>query len=303
MNSRTKYLLGFFLLVVFAILLAIYFYPEKKLHLVTCDVGQGDAMLVSYGTTQILVDGGPDNSVINCLSKHMPFWDRQIELVILTHPQKDHFGGLIDVFQRYKVSYFLANEIDAGSQEYGLLKKVVGGSSTVVQKPSDGMVIRLGLIHLDIVHPSGGYVLANTEPIEGSNNKQVLGVRTTNADPNEFSIVAILKYGEFGALLSGDIQLPVIDDVSRKISDKANHDLEYIKIPHHGSKNGITDELLNTIEPEVAVISVGKNSYGHPHKDVIKLLNEKDIRILRTDQMGDIEIISDGKSFWLKNKP
>ena len=78
-------------------------------------------------------------------------------------------------------------------------------------------------------------------------------------------------------------------------------DVDYIKVPHHGSKNGLTESLLNAVEPELAVISVGKNSYGHPHKEILKLLEDNNIRVLRTDELGDVVVVTDGEKIWIKD--
>jgi len=295
MTYKTKIILALLVLVAATTWLAVYFYPEKRLHLIACDVGQGDAILVTYGTTQILVDGGEGRDVLDCLSKHIPFWDRTIELVVLTHPQKDHFGGLIDVFRRYKVGHFLANSLDSGSQEYEVLKSVVGGGSTDVINPTSSMMLGLGLIRLEVVWPTEEFSLANSRSTSGN----VLGATTTTRDPNDFSIVTVLRLGEFDALLTGDIGPKIID---RILETGTIGDMEYIKIPHHGSKNGLTDNLLRFTDPEVAVISVGeKNRYGHPHKETLEILGYRDIKILRTDKMGDVVVVSDGEKWWVKN--
>ncbi len=272
--------------------MAVFAYPEKKLHLIACDVGQGDAILAVYGTTQILIDGGATNKVIDCLGTRMPFWDRKIEVVLLTHPQLDHFGGLSEVFKRYQVERFVATSLDSSSQAYQVLISMVGGSGIQVVNPTTGMVIRSGLLYLDIVWPTNDFQTA-AGSISGGN---ILGAFTTKKDPNDFSVVANLRLGEFDALLTGDIGPKIISEI---IQTGKVREVEYIKIPHHGSKNGLTKELLEIASPEVAVISVGKNSFGHPHKETLNLLKEYDIRIKRTDQDGDIEVTSDGKSWWI----
>ena len=139
-NQMTwKYILGFLALTAATIWLAVLAFPDPKLHLIACDVGQGDAILASYGTNQVLIDGGPDNRVLDCLADHLPFWDREIELVILTHPQTDHFNGLIEVFRRYHVGAFVATPIDSSTQGYQVLKSTVGGSGIKVINPTRGM--------------------------------------------------------------------------------------------------------------------------------------------------------------------
>lgn len=293
MQSPWKYFLGSLALIAITVWLAVIVYPDPKLHLITCDVGQGDAILAVHGKTQILIDGGPDNSVLDCLSDYLPFWDREIELVIITHPQTDHFTGLIEVFRRYRVNNILISPIDSSTQRYQVLKNVVGGSGAKVINPTTGMVIRFGLIYLDILHPSEQYVTSFAE----RSGEKVLGVYTTTRDPNDFSIVANLSLEDFDALLTGDIGPAVTDEI---LATGLLKNVEYIKIPHHGSKNGLTQELIDIAAPKIAVISVGSdNRYGHPHNEVIKLLNDKGIKTLRTDEMGDIEIITDGSKWWL----
>ena len=279
----SKYIFGLLALVTITIWLAVLAAPDDRLRLIACDVGQGDAMLVVYGQSQILIDGGPDGSVLDCLASHMPFWDRRIELVILTHPQTDHFRGLIEVFRRYKVDVFLTLPLNSSTSAYQVLKNEVGGSKARVVNATAGKVIRLGLIQLDIVHPTKNFLA---------------GANTSSGDPNDFSIVAILSFGEFEALLTGDIGPKVTPDI---LATGKIRDVEYIKIPHHGSKNGLTKELLEASMPEVAVISVGKNPWGHPHKEVLTLLEEYGVKIKRTDLEGDIEVVTDGEVWWLKD--
>jgi competence protein ComEC len=274
--------------------LAVIVSPDNKLHLIACDVGQGDAILATYKKTQILIDGGPDRSVLTCLSEYMPFWDREIEVVILTHPEADHLTGLIEVFKRYRVKILVATPLDVSSQGYQVLKNIVGGSGTEVVNPTSGMVIRLGLLYLDIVYPAS----KNLGLTNLSINNDILGAFSSNQSPNDFSIVANLRLGEFDALLTGDIGPKVINDVlvTGKIKD-----IDYIKIPHHGSKNGLTKELLEASVPEIAVISVGKNPWGHPNKEVLELLENYGLDIYRTDQHGNVEVVTDGKKWWVKD--
>ncbi|KKT65650.1 MAG: internalization-related competence protein ComEC/Rec2 protein [Candidatus Woesebacteria bacterium GW2011_GWA2_44_33] len=151
-----KYLLGFLFLASVSVWLAAFSSEDRNLHLIACDVGQGDAILAVYGDIQILTDGGPGNSVLTCLQKYMPFWDREIELVILTHPQLDHYGGLVEVFSRYQVGTFLTNDFNPSTQGLKALENAVGGSGARVVKPAAGTRLRLGMIYLDILHPPDG---------------------------------------------------------------------------------------------------------------------------------------------------
>ncbi|OGM12661.1 hypothetical protein A3A76_04465 [Candidatus Woesebacteria bacterium RIFCSPLOWO2_01_FULL_39_23] len=307
MSNRWKLFIFLLVLMAVTLWLAAISYPGRNLRVIACDVGQGDAFLVIRGKTEILVDGGPGNKVINCLNNYLPFWDREIEVIVLTHPQADHYSGLIEVFENYSVKYFLANALDSSSSNYSVLKSLVGGSQTVIINPTSSVSMRLDLIYLDILSPSSEFLADNsvttyeqkdrrTKELYQTNNG-VLGAYTSEQDPNQFSIVAMLSYGEFDALFTGDIDNKLSDDLAEIIKQKYNKPLEYIKVPHHGSKNGLSQSLLGSSNWKIGVISVGKNnSYGHPHQEVLKILGEKDIKILRTDEMGDVVIATDGKN-------
>lgn len=276
-----KNLIYFLILVTISIWIAI-FNVDNKLHIVACDVGQGDAILIQKNTTQVLIDGGPNQRVLDCLGKYMPFWDRTVEVVFLTHPDIDHYGGLIDVFKNYNIVNFITNGSVSSSQEYKVLESLVGGKGIKVQTVARGMVIRVGMIYLDILNPLGKSETLNSKfETDGDNNQ---------------SIVIFLIYDQFKALFTGDAE----QEVSNQLSESSKiENINYLKVNHHGSKNGLTQKLLDTTSPDVAVISVGKNNrYGHPHDEVIKMLSEKDIQILRTDQVGDVVVKTDGEKYW-----
>ena len=268
------------LLIIASLSLAFLSFSDRKFQIIACDVGQGDAILVIYGDIQILTDGGPDSKVLDCLGKYIPYWDKTIELVILTHPDKDHFGGLIDVFERYEVLSFLKTKATNSNQSYQVLETIVGGKDVDTIYASDGLNLRLGKIYLDILNPQD----SNEEYIEDKNL-------------NNSSIVSVLGFGEFKALLTGDIE---IEGINRLVSERKIIDVNYLKMPHHGSKNNITSGLLRFSSPEMAVISVGKNSYGHPNKEVLDFLNKLGIKILRTDELGSIVVeVDKGGRFYL----
>jgi competence protein ComEC len=262
--------------------IAAFQLPDGNLHVIACNVGQGDAILITYGSTQILTDGGPDASILTCLGKYMPFWDRNIELVISTHPDADHSTGLVDVVKDYNVGEILINPIDPGTGVYEALKKEVGSRGVRVIDPVEGMELRVGLIHLDILNPTQELV----------DKKFSVG-----DDTNVYSIVYKLSFKSFSGLFTGDIPPEVSDRLS---TESVAEDLDYIKIPHHGSTNGLTENLLKEVMPKVAVISVGKDSWGFPKQEILDILEKFNVKILRTDQLGDIEVVTDGKSFWIR---
>lgn len=292
-----KYIFGILSLLLILAWLIVWSLPDNNLHIIACNVGQGDGILITYKSYQILTDGGPSSGgVLKCLNSHMPFWDREIELVILTHPQIDHFGGLTSVFKNFKVDNFLANPLDSSSEEYGLLKKMVGSRGTKVINPREGMGIGLGLIHLDIFNPTNAlYEDEMTNPINSGESSDLVKF-TTRRDLNSFSILYRLTFGKFRAIMSGDIDPKQLSNLIQKYNDFS---AEYIKVPHHGSDNGLSYEFLQSVMPKVAIISVGKNNkYGHPNRGLVEMLTKQNISIYRTDLNGEVEIVSDGIRWW-----
>lgn len=257
---------------------------DSNVHVIACDVGQGDAILIQKATTQVLIDGGPDNSVVNCLGKYMPYWDRTIELVILTHPQADHYEGLIDVFKSYKVANFGQYNTNSSNQGYSVLRNLVGGTTTRGLHLTKGTNLRLGMMQLDILWPN--------------ENSDLTNIETKSHNVNDDGVVVKLKYAQFSALFTADVENQVSDIIS---TYPEIQNLNYIKVNHHGSRNGMSEKLLSAVEPEVAIISnAKKNSYGHPHKDLLNLLDKYKVKVLRTDEIGNVEIITNGENFWLK---
>ena len=272
-----RYIIQSLIFITVTIWIIAFSIPDSTLHVIACDVGQGDAILITYKNIQILTDGGANNRVLECLSKHIPFWDREIELVILTHPDRDHYFGLIEVVRRYKVDNFLYNKLESSSKEYKVLENEVGSRGIHSIHPNTGKRISIGLIYLDILHPSQGFESKET---------------------NDYSIVYKLTYGKFKAIFTGDVGPDISDSL---VNNYLMERVDYIKIPHHGSRNGVTLNLLKATMPKIAVISVGtKNSYGHPHKDISDMLESLKVKVLRTDKVGSIETITNGREVWMK---
>lgn len=275
-----KYIFAYLLLLALAVWAAALSVPGNNLKIVACNVGQGDAILLINGANDILIDGGPNNDVLECLGKHLPFWDRDIELVILTHPQMDHYYGLIEVFRRYNVKNFLGSSLESSSDDYQVLKQEIDNEASKQLFPAEAKEIRLGLIHLDVLNPLD------------SGMSSGLGTYTSKQDPNDFSVVVHAEFRNFTGLFTGDIGPKTIRAIAE---DALFTDIDYLKVPHHGSKNGTTQELLDKTTPEIAVISVGvKNRFGHPNKEVLEMLENMKIKIFRTDEIGDVVIQTNG---------
>lgn len=263
--SKEKFLLFIFTLIAFLPLAFLISWPSPKLNLIACNVGQGDAILLTKGFNQVLIDGGPDNKVLNCLSKNMPFWDKTIELIINTHPDKDHLAGLVDVIQSYNVNHFVSNGLEPETEIFKKFQQELSQNKIKVSKLKKGSKIKIAGLEFKTLWPSA----------------QVLGASTSNQSTNDFSLVMHLKHGNFDALLIGDITSKV---ESQLIKENNFSGIEVLKVAHHGSKYSSSQEFLKAVKPEYAIISVGKNPWGHPTKEVLERLHSIKAKILRTDQ-------------------
>lgn len=242
--------------------------PDGKLHIIFCDVGQGDGAYIRFPDGRdMVVDGGPNDKILGCLGRSMPFWDRKLDIVLMTHPQKDHMQGLIAIFDRYDVGYFIRSDVSNSTEGY---QKLLEESKNVPQK----------------------FVVAGENITIGDVTLRVLGPQVTPVNNiNEASVVFWLRYGSFDVLFTGDATL-------QSPFDKLSLDpVEVLKVPHHGSKTGMTSGFLDWLNPRLAVISVGNNTYGHPSPEILQMLADRQVRVLRTDTEGDIEVVSDGKKW------
>lgn len=289
----TKNLIFAIMLSVFALLgIVVYHYGklyDGKFHVIFCDVGQGDAIFLRTPKGEdILVDGGPNHDVLACLSSHMPFWDRDLELVILTHPHADHLNGLINVAKRYKIISFATENVKNNTLIFEALMKELENQNIKIQHlyAGDRFLFKDG-VSLNIIGPSRRF-LKQTSPTGMIGEKSEFG-----------NIVSLFKYKDFSVLLTGDSQASQLKEA---ILGGGLGGIDVIQVPHHGSKTGLDSEILDSIKSELAVISVSKkNKYGHPAIGIIEILRDKDIKILRTDERGEIEIVTNGVDWGVKN--
>ena len=260
------------------VLLAWQQWPKPQLKLVFCSVGQGDATLMIYKDQQILVDGGPNNRVLDCLGRHLPFWDRELELVIASHAEADHITGLVEVVKRYEVGQFLAVNEANDTAEYRSLMEAINQRGVRVKELVQGDAVKLGPVKLAWLWPE--------KPGRG-----VLGAKTSL---NQFSQVILAGFGEFDWLLTGDIDTKI---EQKLVTSGTLPEVEVLKVAHHGSKYSSDPEFLAAVSPELAVIGVGKNSYGHPTPETLNRLLAAGANFRRTDQDGDVVIVSDGRGW------
>ncbi len=244
------------------------------------DVGQGDAIYIESPTgTQVVVDGGPDRSVVLELGKMMPFYDRTIDVLVVTNPDKDHFAGFLDVLRSYKVSAVIEPGTTGAAAEYRALEQLIEEKKVQKILARRGQVVQLG----------GGAFLEILFP-----DRDVSGL-----NPNEGSIVTKLVYGATSFLLTGDTTSAVEGYLTHL--DGAHLDVDVLKTGHHGSYTSTSDALLGFASPAFAVISAGMdNRYGHPHKEVLDRLDRFEVPVLGTYDRGTIIFTSDGETIRLK---
>lgn len=285
-----KYLVFIGIIVIFFVSLSIMQimrFFDGKFHVTVCDVGQGDAVIIrSPNNHTILFDGGPDSKVLDCLSASLPFWERKIDLVILSHPHADHLNGLIDIFQSYKVEQFATEALENKSEGFEVLQTIVRREGIAWQSLLDGDRVKLGDgVVLQVIGPRREYL--STTAIDG---KYITS--------SEFASLEILvSYHDFDLLLTGDSQNEQLGDA---VQTHRLPQIEILQTPHHGSKTGLTPEILERIRPRVATISVGKNTYGHPSPSTLDLLQKHHVTTYRTDKEGNLRLISDGKSYSIR---
>lgn len=253
----------------------------SKTRLVFCDVGQGDGILIASGSKQVVVDGGPDNKILSCPEDKMPFWDRTIELMVLTHPQKDHMAGLLDVLARYKVRMIVLTGVKNNTQIFKAWEEAVQKEGAKIYTPDindqfllQGPTLKQGrTLVLTVLWPS----------------KEMIGKWTQNppSDLNQTSIVMRLDFGPSAdgcAYLTGDIPKEILENL-------IDRSCQILKVAHHGSKTGTNEKILDLAKPQTAVIQVGRdNRFGHPHQQILDMLSQRAIKILRNDISGTIEL-------------
>jgi competence protein ComEC len=253
--------------------------PDRRLHIHFFDVGQGDAILIECPNgQQILVDGGPDPSVLlSHLGRRMPFWDRSLDLVVLTHPEADHVGGLMDVLKRYDVGLVLDSGQECTSATCESWKALIEEKGIPCRRAQTGMTLDVGQdVRLDVLHPPARLMTS------------------TSSDINNNSVVLRLQFGQFSALLTGDV---MEEAESLLLASGQSLDSLVLKVPHHGGDTSLTTPFLEAVNPELAIISAGAdNRFGHPDEVTLEKLG--DTTTYRTDLDGSIEIATDGERYW-----
>jgi competence protein ComEC len=243
------------------------------------NIGQGDSSLIELpGNVQVLIDGGPDGKkLLENLEQILPPQDRRIDLLIMTHPQLDHFAGFIDVLKKYEVGAFVSSgrkvEIPAYKELVSQLKKRDVPYIQVVE----GDAVTIGQTKLRIIGPSP------SELVSG--------------ELNDTSVVVLLESPEVRALYTGDIGFAV----EKRLVEDYNIDVDVLKVGHHGSRLSSGEQFLAEATPELSAIIVGKNTYGHPTASALERLEKYSQKITRSDKDGIIQVIGGANTLQVFN--
>jgi len=266
-------LLVFFSVVGYGLLLQ----RQVGLEIIFLDIGQGDATLIKTPFGQnILIDGGPDSAVLKRLGKNLPWWDKKIDLMILTHPHDDHIVGLNEVIRIYDVQMIIYTGIIYDSPAYENWQELVKKyqiSTIVVDRPQ---IINLGdNCDLEILYP----------------RQAIYGQGIDNL--NNSSIASRLICEGTKILLMGDAER---EEEKELLATNIDLSTDILKVGHHGSDTASSQEFLDKVQPKYAVIEVGENNFGLPSLRVIKRLERSGAVVYRTDQNGAIKVKKDSQN-------
>lgn len=252
---------------------------QKRLIVWFFDVGQGDAIFIETPSgEQLLVDGGPGTVLLEKLADVMPFWDRSIDAVLLTHPHADHVDGLVEVVDRYRVDTVYTTGVEYATSAEIAFEERVSNDETVVLVAAPRTIDFGDGVSLELIYPQSSL-----------ENKRM-------DDVNDASIVGILRYGETSILLTGDIG----NEAELELIPFVDASIDVLKVGHHGSRYSTSTAFLEAVQPSIAVISCGEdNDYGHPHQETLERLDAFGVTTLRTDRDGDIRLLSEGGEPWL----
>jgi competence protein ComEC len=235
-------------------------------------VGQGDAELIHNKAGNILIDAGPNDKVLFELGKILPFYDKTIDVFVLSHPNKDHYNGLFDLLDKYKIRAVITNNIDYQGSVYQKLLKELKQRNILILKGFAGVKIDWhNSDNLSLIYPP-----EDTLP---------------SSDLNATCLVADLFWRNYQVLFPGDIGASQEKQLIPLLS--STNTLNILKVAHHGSGYSSSDALLKAFQPKLAIIEVGENSYNQPHPDTLQRLQDHGITVYRTDVDGTIQLVVD----------
>ncbi len=269
----------------------ISYYSDTRLKIEFFDVGQGDSFLIQTpDKVNMLVDGGEGKSLIKKLSENMSLLDN-INVVLLTHAHADHVGALADVVNTREVNTVFVNPTKFSTQEFETFIQAVDESGTASLTVNKGDRYQLGCC----------VVLNFLWPTSSLGNPQDALIDSANQE----SISFLLQYGSFDFLSSGDLEGEIEEEVAKSVREKKflkDGSVDLVKISHHGSDTSTSEKYLNIIQPDVAVIQVGKgNDYNHPASEIVTQIDQKGAQLFRTDLAGDVVYLTDSYTYFIQS--
>lgn len=280
----TSFFVSLFLLV--CVLLGLFLAQTQKKsaysRIAFLDVGQGDAIFIEAPNgTQVLIDAGPDASVISSISDVMRFWDRSIDLVIPTHADKDHIGGFPEIFRRFEVVHVYDTPNGATTaiyEEYARMRDAETKNIAFAHSTDTIILDEYHGVYLRVLFPDQD---------------------VSDIERNDSSTVVQFVHGDIEVLLTGDAGTTIEEYLVFLYGDGLESNI--LKAGHHGSDTSSSKLFLDTVRPEVVVVSAGKdNRYGHPHESVLESLEEQNIQIFQTAHQGTVLFETDGNLIWKK---
>ena len=287
MKNQLKILIGLLLITLIIWFLVLNQRPERILETDFLDVGQGDAILIKTPKGQtVLIDGGPDNKVLEKLGKYLQPLQKRIDLIILTHPHADHVSGLIEVLRRYSVGLVVLNGVYLKTDNYDQFLNAIEDNKVKVLIAEAGEAIHFDKdLEFDILSPN-----KNLAGLAFNKNSESFG--TAGDDVNDTSIVGKLIFNDFSIMFMADATSKIENQILA-YGDNLKSDI--LKVGHHGSKYSSFPIFLKTVAPKAGIIEVGaKNFYGLPSQAALSRFKMFGANIFRTDQNGDIRVLSDG---------
>lgn len=278
MDIRTKISFSAVILICCAVsTISLCVYSTKKdvianMNITFLDVGQGDATFIELPTgEQILIDCAIDARIIEALSRVMPFYDRSIDMLLITHPDLDHYGGCIDVLQRFDVDRVVYTGLKKDqsffrSFEQAIHKVIERGARYM--KIEHRQVWEFDDVSVEVLFPD-------------------TSIEEIDFESNDTSIILLIRYGDASVLLMGDAELPLETYLVDMYGDML--DVDVLKAGHHGSDTSSIQRFVDTVTPDEVIVSAGaENTFGHPSKRVLKRFERAQARVWRTDTQGDI---------------
>lgn len=255
-------------------------WPDSQFRFWVLDVGQGNAeLIVTPDNHQILYDGGPDDTILLELGRRMPFWDRTIEYVIISHFHADHITGLIEVLRRYQVGEIWISGATYTTDQYHELMELIRDQAIPMRIVAAGDSLAIDGLDLTILYPL--VPVADTNPSDPHDATLVVKVTALGhtflltGDLDERHEEELIKYW---CELPGPVACPALAS-------------DFLMVPHHGSQFGLDTQFLEAVQPTSAAIPVGRrNRFGHPHSLILERLIAAGVEFWRTDQDGSIDV-------------